>query len=84
MHGLEPQAQRDFTGFEHSAHGHQERLSAVIALVDTRPDGLTLQLADAIDAAAVRANRALRSHPGLQVSKSRLLIVEMFGVQNSV
>lgn len=59
MHGLKPQAQRNVTSLEHRADRDAERLPASIALVHPDARALTLQLANAVETTAMRADRAI-------------------------
>ena len=63
MHGLQEFVERDATVFEHGADLHGELLAALTALMKADAYALgrvRLDLADAFDAAAMRADRTVR------------------------
>ena len=75
IHRLQPQTQRDVGHLEHRAHRHGEGLAALVALLDANAGALA-DLANPINAAALRANRAIRPDAGLYVSVGRFFVVE--------
>ena len=66
-------------GLEHGAYLDGEGLPALIALVGADPGALAAHLADALDAAAMRADRALRPNAGLNPRIGGFFVVEMLG-----
>jgi hypothetical protein len=82
VHGLQPKPHRDVTILEYGSDLHGEGLAALIALVDAYTGALALQLADAIGAAAVWANRAVRPHAGFNPSVSCGFVLEGFGLDD--
>ena len=76
---LQPDVQRDVASLEDGAHGHAERLAALVALVEADAGALALHLGDALNAAAMRADRAFRPQAAFDESISRFLVVEVLG-----
>jgi hypothetical protein len=66
--------------FENGADGYAEGLAALVALVNADAGALAAHLADAVKAAAVRADRAIRPYPSFQIGICRLFVVEVLGV----
>src|SRR5262249_11359375 len=79
VHGLQPKPHRNMAILEYGSNLYSERLAALIALVDARTGALALQLAYAIDAATVGANRAIRPHAGFNPRVSCGFVLEGFG-----
>ena len=70
---------RDMAGLEHGPDLHGEGLAALVALVDADPGALALHLADAVHAAAMRADRAVRPDARLDPIVGGLLVVKVLG-----
>ena len=81
---LQPQMQRKMAVLEDRAHPHREGLLAGVALVEARAGRLAVQAADARRSAAMRANRAVRPKPRLDVGESGSFGLELRGVQNGL
>jgi hypothetical protein len=67
-------------GLKDGPDGHPERLSALVALPNAYPSALALELADAINAAAMRANGTVRPKALFEIVVSRRLVVKVFVV----
>src|SRR5690606_10274067 len=79
IHRLQPKAHRNLAVFKYGADLHGERLAALVALVRANAGGLATHLADALHAATVRADRALRPDALLNVRVSRFFVVKVRG-----
>ena len=75
--GLKPDVQRDVAGLEDGPDLHGERFAALVALVGPDPGALAAHLADALDAAAVRADRTIGPDASLDEPIGGGLIVEV-------
>jgi hypothetical protein len=83
-HRLEPQAHRDVAILEDGADLHGELLSALVALVNAVAGALAAHLRNAIEPAAVRADRTVRPHPSLYPGVARSLGLQCLGVENGL
>jgi hypothetical protein len=70
VHRLKPQVHGDVAVLENSANLDGELLAALVAFPEANPGRLATHLADPVNPAAVRANRAVRPHSGLNPSDS--------------
>jgi hypothetical protein len=61
IHRLKPQVHRDVAVLENSPDFHGELFAALVALVEANTGRLTMDLADAVKPAAMRANRPIRT-----------------------
>src|SRR5262249_19690945 len=78
------QPHRHVARLENCAHLHRERFAALVALVRANAGALAAHLGNALKAAAVRANRAFRPHPGFNPGVSGGFVVEAFGVDDGL
>jgi hypothetical protein len=76
---LQPQMQRQVTGFEDGAHAYSERLLAAIALAKAWSSGLAIQAAHAITATAMRAYRAIWPQMRLDIREGSGFVLELRG-----
>src|SRR4030095_724334 len=67
---------------EYGANLDGEGLAVPVALVGADPGALALHLRNAVNAAAMRANRTPRPYPGFHPRVGDFLIVETFGLQS--
>ena len=79
IHRLKPDVHRNLAVLKDGADLDGERLAALIALPQARAGGLALELADALHAAAMRADGAIRPQPRLNVSVGRFFVVKVRG-----
>jgi hypothetical protein len=81
LDGLKPQVQREVTILKNATDPHGEGLAAGVALPQAGATGLAGQATDPLPVAiaTVRANRPFRPKVGLDIGKSRFLIVKMGG-----
>jgi hypothetical protein len=79
VHRLDPETHGDVAGFEDGPDLDGELLAALVALVQPDPGGAAGHLADALDPAAMGANRPLRPHMGFNPSVSGGFVVEGLG-----
>jgi hypothetical protein len=77
MDDLQPKPQRQMGRLEDGPHSHGKGLAALVALVEARTGGLTLELAHAPPLAAVGAHGAIRPKPGFDVFEGGFLAMEM-------
>jgi hypothetical protein len=82
VHGLQPKAHRNVAVLEYGADLHGEGLAALVALVNAYAGALALELANAVHAAAVRADRAFRPYAGFNPSVSCVFVLEGFGFED--
>jgi hypothetical protein len=82
IHGLKPVPQRNMAILENGPHSHSKRLPAGIALVQSIPSSLAVELAYADFLSAMWANRAIGPQFRLHEIKGGLFIIEAFGGQN--
>lgn len=76
--GLEPQMQLDVARFEDGANLNGERFAAVVALVHAYSGALALQLAAAINGAAVRTNATVWPNTRFDEIICGLFVVEVW------
>ena len=69
---------------ENGADLDGELLAALVAFPEADPGALALHFADALDAAAVRANRAFRPYPGFNPSESGGFGLHDFGGKDRI
>ena len=81
MNGLQPKPQRNVAGLKNRTDCRAEGLAALVALPNADPGALALKLSDAIHAAAMRADGAIRPNALFHICVSGVLIVEMFFVK---
>ena len=79
---LEPLVERDVAGLEHRTDLDGELLAALVALADADSGRPALELADPLDATAMRADRTVRPHDALKLRVGSFLITKVGGVQN--
>jgi hypothetical protein len=79
IHSLDPKPHWDVARFENGPYLYGELLAALVALVQADPGRVAAHLADALGAAAMRADRAVGPHMGFNPSVSRFLVVEGVG-----
>jgi hypothetical protein len=79
---LEPEAQRDMRGLEDRPDLDGERLAAVVALVNADPRGLPCERPVALDAAAMRADRAARPNARFDEAIGGFFVVEVRGFED--
>ena len=70
--------ERDLAALEQGAHADSERLAALVALVEAHAGRLALHLADALKAAAMRADWTVRPHSRLNVGKCLFFVVKVW------
>ena len=81
VHRLKPEAHSNLAVLKNGADLHGEGLAALVALVRANPGALALHLGNALHAATVRADGAVRPKARLNVSVGRFFVVEMRGGQ---
>jgi hypothetical protein len=78
IHSLQPKSHRNVAVLKHGSDLHAERLAALVALINAWTGALALKLTDAIRAAAMRADRAVRPHAGFNPGVSGGFVLEGF------
>src|SRR5262249_31951497 len=79
VHRLQPKPHRDMAILEYGSDLYGKWLAALVALVNARASALALQLADAINAAAMGADRAIGPYAGFNPRVSCSFVLEGFG-----
>jgi hypothetical protein len=77
IHSLQPKSHRNVAVLKHGSDLHAERLAALVALINAWTGALALKLTDAIRAAAMRADRAVRPHAGFNPGLKRRALASM-------
>lgn len=75
--GLQPQTQRKWARFKDGPYLDGKRLTAVVALVGAYAGALAAHLADALKAAAMRANGAVRPYARLDKFIGRFFVMKL-------
>jgi hypothetical protein len=79
---LKPIVHRHMASLENGPDFHAERLAAVVALIDANAGALAAHLGNAIDCAAMRANRTVRPQAGFNPGVSSGFAMEGFGIND--
>jgi hypothetical protein len=79
IHGLDPKPHWNMARFEYGPNLYGELFAALVALVQANPSRVSAHLADALGAAAMRADRAVRPHVGFNPGVSGGFVVEGVG-----
>src|SRR5579883_54 len=84
VHRLQPQVHGDVAGLEDGPDLHGELLPALVALPKADTGGFAAHLGDALDSAAVRADRAFRPHAGLNPRDSVGFVLQDAGGKDRI
>lgn len=84
MDDLQPQVQRQMAGFEDRAHADGKRLLAAVALAEAGPRGLTVQPADSVAAATMRADRTRWPEMRFDVREGSGFALELRGIEYGI
>ena len=84
VHRLQPKPHRNVAILKYGSDLHGKGLAALVALIDARPGAFALQLADAIDTAAMRANRAIGPTHRFKVLAGFAGVLELWLVDDRV
>jgi hypothetical protein len=69
--------QRNLAALKQGGHANGEWLAALVALVEALTGALSLHLADALDAATVRANRTFGPNARFDIREGGVLVVKV-------
>src|SRR3954463_1036840 len=78
-HRLYPKVHRNVARLEHGSDLHGKGLAALVALVGADPGALALHLGNALDAAAMRTDGAVRPNAGFHPLVGGGFVVEWLG-----
>ena len=81
MDRLQPKMQRDMRGLEDGPHANGEGFAAGVALVEANASAFTLHSGNALETAAMRANRPMWPKSGFNESESGSLFCRCLAVR---